>query len=256
VLSIVSDLNENIYQVAVNLSEKWEKLDPSQTTSPMGTDLAPQPHASILVQRARSRDPRGLTFLLQSRLCSQAVEMTSGWGHSRELAVLEPVYQRLTISKGQAISAKWRSLTHSHLSRPPPGPIPLAEQLANAFDETGSFRTTQESFQFVKAVARGGIESIIRLATRLQGVFMVEVTSGDMSLLSEAPGTIFDGARMIDEFKSDDAPTTPGGEDRVAGTTEVGVEKRVCGGPGDSRHVKVLLKSKVVLEKDVVENAE
>ena len=74
---------------------------------------------------------------------------------------------------------------------------------------------------------------------------MVEVTSSDMSVLFEAPDTEFDGARMIDEFES-------GRRDKVAGVTEMGVKKSVCGRPGEGRRVEILLKTKVVLERDVL----
>ena len=80
---------------------------------------------------------------------------------------------------------------------------------------------------------------------------MVEVISSNMYLLAEASDSVFDDARMIDEYGSDGA-STPGRQDRVAGTTEVGVGKSVCGGSGEGRRVEVLLKTKVVLEKDVV----
>ena len=109
VLNIVGDLNENIYQVAVNLSEKWEKLEPPQTTGTTGIDPASRPPASILVQRVRNRDPRGLTFLLQSYLCSQTAEMTSGWGHHREL---ESVYQQLSVSSEHRMVCPRQRLTY------------------------------------------------------------------------------------------------------------------------------------------------
>ena len=80
---------------------------------------------------------------------------------------------------------------------------------------------------------------------------MVDITSGDMTLLFEAPDTVFDEARMTNEFGSDRASVS-GGLDRIAGTTEVGVEKNTRGGPGGNRRVEMLLKSKVVLEKGVV----
>jgi len=78
---------------------------------------------------------------------------------------------------------------------------------------------------------------------------MVEITSSDMSLVSEAPHTVFDKATMTNEFEADDTSTS--GRDRVVGTTEVGVRKSVCGGPGGGRRTEVLLRAKVVLEKDV-----
>jgi len=80
---------------------------------------------------------------------------------------------------------------------------------------------------------------------------MVDVTSSNMALLSEAQGTLFDDSRMTNEFGPDSAPTCER-RDRIAGTTEVGVAKSVCGGTRESRHEKILLKTKVVLEKDVM----
>ena len=79
---------------------------------------------------------------------------------------------------------------------------------------------------------------------------MVDIMSSDMTLLFEAPDTVFDEARMANEFGSDSV-SAPGGRDRVAGTTEVGVAKSVLGGPGGNRRVEILLKTKVVLENDL-----
>ena len=80
---------------------------------------------------------------------------------------------------------------------------------------------------------------------------MVDVTSSDMALLFEAPDTVFDAARMANEFGSD-GPSVPGRRDRILGTTEVGVRKSISGGTGKSRRTQILLKTKVVLRKDVV----
>ena len=86
---------------------------------------------------------------------------------------------------------------------------------------------------------------------------MVDITSSDMRLLFEAPSTSFDDKRMSKEC---DEESTPGGQVmKVAGTTEVGVEKTVYerrgeGRPGEGRCTTVLLKAKVVLEEDVAPN--
>ena len=76
---------------------------------------------------------------------------------------------------------------------------------------------------------------------------MVDVTSSNMSLLHENPGNEFDDTKMTNEFGSGSA-SRPGKRYRIAGTAEVGVMKSICGGPG----AEILLKPKVVLEKDVV----
>ena len=93
-----------------------------------------------------------------------------------------------------------------------------------------------------------------QLAMRLEYTFMVEVVSSDMVLLFEAPDTVFDEARMASEFGSDSDFPPPGTRGNVVGTTEVGVGKRISEGSGDTQRAEILLKTKVVLEKDVVEN--
>ena len=92
VLGIVRSLNENIYQVAVNLTEEWEKLESQPVTSRMDIDVTSRSRGPVLLQLARNRDPMGLTFLLQSCLCSMAVDMTSSW----ELDKLNSVYQGIS----------------------------------------------------------------------------------------------------------------------------------------------------------------
>ena len=81
---------------------------------------------------------------------------------------------------------------------------------------------------------------------------MVEVTSGDMFFLFEAADAVFDNERMANDFKSDGTSTLKRGG-RVAGTTEVDVGKSVGRGSGESWSVEILLKTKVILEKDIVE---
>ena len=80
---------------------------------------------------------------------------------------------------------------------------------------------------------------------------MVEVTSSDMSLLFEAPNTVFDEKRMTNELGSNGG-STPWKRDKIVGTTEVGVGKSICEGAGKGRRTEILLKPKVVLEKDII----
>ena len=99
VVDIVRDLNEHIYQVAVSLTEGWEKLEPPRrATGRMKPNLTSQTRVPVLVQLARKRDFTALTFLLQSCLCSLVVSMTSRWGHYRELEALRHVYQNVSAS--------------------------------------------------------------------------------------------------------------------------------------------------------------
>ena len=79
---------------------------------------------------------------------------------------------------------------------------------------------------------------------------MVDVMSSDVPLLFRAPGTLFDEGRTVNKSDPGNA-TTPGRRDKISGTKEVAVGKSVWGGLGKGRRTEVLLKAKVVLEKDV-----
>ena len=98
VLGIVRDLNENIFQLAVGLTEERDKLEPLQATGPIEVDLTSQPRDPVLVQLARKRDLTGSTYLLQSFLCHQAVDMTSSWVRNQESGGFGSVYERISAS--------------------------------------------------------------------------------------------------------------------------------------------------------------
>ena len=118
---------------------------------------------------------------------------------------------------------------------------------------TGSFPDGQRSLNFVETKASKGIATIEKLALRLESIFMQDILSCDMCLLYETPScSLFDARRMTREVESDDGPI-PRGQDKVAGTTEVGLEKSVSLGRGKDRRAQILLKTKVVLEKDLVD---
>jgi len=98
VLGIVRDLNENIFQVAANLTEEWEKLgDSGSTVTKDKVDVLSQHYGPALIQLALNRDPTGVTFLVQSCLCNIVTEITSRWRYGK-LAVLGSVYKRLSAS--------------------------------------------------------------------------------------------------------------------------------------------------------------
>ena len=128
------------------------------------------------------------------------------------------------------------------------------KDLAEILTETGSFPSPEESLKFVQTVGLEGIKSMKQTAQRLETAFMVDVTSSDMSLLCGYSGTVFNDAEMTNDFGSDSV-SKPGGQYTIAGTTEVGVKKTIWGGRGETEYVEILLKPKIVLEKDVVGDA-
>lgn len=109
VLDIVRDLNENIFQVAANLTEEWEKLGSSRasrfTIEQHDIDSFSQSYGPVLIRQALDRDPAAVTLLVQTCLCCLAMDITSSWRHDQELAELGPVYQRLSASGKYTSSA-------------------------------------------------------------------------------------------------------------------------------------------------------
>ena len=127
------------------------------------------------------------------------------------------------------------------------------QRLASILWVTGSFQSTEHSFDFVKAEVFNRIETIDRLTRRLESAFMMDIASSDMYLLFQSPRTVFDGTKMTKEFESNSTPPLQS-EDTVAGTTEVGVGKSVCGMEAEGLSIQVLLKAKVVLENDLTDS--
>ena len=108
VLSIVRELNENIFQVAVSLAEGWEKLRSSGATGRKNADPTSQPRPYVLLQLTRNQDSMGLTCLLQSYLCEQAVNMIPSWDYNQGFVVLRRVYEHLSASgEHHIINTKW-----------------------------------------------------------------------------------------------------------------------------------------------------
>ena len=103
VLDIVRDLNENIFQVAANLTEEWEKLRLSRherhNITKEHVDAYSKFYGPTLVHYAKRRNTPAVTYLVQSCLCDSAVEIASSW-NNRELRVLGSVYQRISSSGG------------------------------------------------------------------------------------------------------------------------------------------------------------
>ena len=104
VLGIVRDLNENIIQLAANLTDEWGRIRSPQPNSKtiftkQELDAFMQFYGRPLVLRVRNRDPSAVAFLVQSCLCYAVTQITLGW--RRDLSNERPwrlgsVYKRLS----------------------------------------------------------------------------------------------------------------------------------------------------------------
>ena len=155
----------------------------------------------------------------------------------------------------QAISGRWRSLTHGYLTEDSPhgSTESITKKIANLLWVTGSFQSSQHSFDFVKAKASNRLETISEFARRLESMFTADITSSDMYLLFESPHALFDETKMSRGIESDEH-SPPRGQAKVAGTIEVGIGKTVCGREIEGPRIVVLLKPKVALENDLADS--
>ena len=101
VLGLVRDLNENIFQVAANLTDEWEKFRRSTSSYRIkitDNDIEPfsQSYGPTIVRKAQQRTPTAVTFLVQSYLCDSVAQLTSSWRNNEELRVLRSVYNNLS----------------------------------------------------------------------------------------------------------------------------------------------------------------
>ena len=276
VSNIVRNLNRNINQVAASLTEQWKRPGSSPSgkfiISKADIDDFSRSYGPVLVHQSLEGDPAAVNFLVRSCLCMIVAQITLSWRHDdgTELAKLGYVYKRLSASgrstspivgeinsrvqEEQEISAKWRSLTHKHLANPSQtydSSTTIVQHVAKVLWITGSFQSIRHSFDFVKALASDGIEIIYRLARRLETAFIVDITSSDMSLLFETPRTVFDETWMTKVFESDGYRARRK-QDKVAGTTEVGLWKSVGGRRGQGQGTEILSKARVILERDLI----
>ena len=111
VLGIVRNLNENIFQVAANLTEEWEKYRPGRSNkfeiSRKDVDALSQAFGPALVHHVLKRDPTATSFLVQSCLCDHAALISSRWRYKKEFKTLISGHDRLAASgthRSQAIS--------------------------------------------------------------------------------------------------------------------------------------------------------
>lgn len=95
------------------------------------------------------------------------------------------------------------------------------------------------------------METIDRLSMRLESVFMADIASSDMYLLYGTPHIEFHDVRMANELQSVGGSARKRG--KIAGTTGVGLGKIVGGNRGEARCKEVLLKVKVVFERDITD---
>lgn len=102
VLGTVRALNENVFQVAADLSEEWQEFSSARADrfpiTKEDFDTFSRSYGTILVHQVLQRNPAAVTFLVQSCLCEFAAQYTSSWRHNQELKMLRSICQLLSPS--------------------------------------------------------------------------------------------------------------------------------------------------------------
>ena len=104
VLEIVRDLNDNIIQIAANLTEEWGKVPSSRSNkappNKKELDALSQFYGPTLVRRVLNRDSSAVALLVQSTLCYVVTQITSSWRPDcdKRWWILGSIYRRLSAS--------------------------------------------------------------------------------------------------------------------------------------------------------------
>ena len=117
--------------------------------------------------------------------------------------------------------------------------------LARILTATRSFSNFSEAMEFVRESSGSDVKAIVEATLQFDDTIKTKIASCDMSVYIVPPGTVFDDARMVDEFRQDKAKE---GEERriVVGTTEIGLLQKL------GKVEKVLRRPKVILEENLV----
>ena len=118
--------------------------------------------------------------------------------------------------------------------------------LAQILMVTRTFSDFSEAMEFVGSSVETEVKAMIEATLQLDDTIKTKIASSDMTVYVVPPGGIFDERRMGDEF-GEDGTRKEGEHWSVAGTMEIGLLLRSGGVE------KVLLKPRVILEKDLVE---
>lgn len=260
VVQAVRDVNSEILQFAASLTESgtFEQRSPSHiaqakqnTASRLGPNLA-----HILSVRDHAQDPILIQLALQSALCGcihrSLASFCVGFP-SKYDALLGQLYLRMCTGEPQAISSRWRSLTHRHMR----GLFPSLD--SQAVDELMDMMLRWSADILVLSGSppmnvsvdalrsRFGVQlrRVAQGAWRLARVTREEIISTNFEVVAVEHETPFDGHTMINVFEQ--YGTSKG---RVLCTSEIGLQCFRTGGE-EKGQFRTLVPPTVVLESVV-----
>jgi predicted nucleic acid-binding Zn-ribbon protein len=282
VTSMVEGLNSEILQTAAFIADSFEFSKGgrqeqgaaySRVTQVLGDDVS-----KILTSIQHSEDPMLVQIALQSWLVGCSKHLIETWYFERGLRsnqLLRSVYDRVRqsgehnnmrdgrcisqfSSEDQAVSGRWRILTHSYartMGKEGPEVVEsfgktIATHLVDILIMAGYQGSHQAAVEKVFGTFSDKINVIITASLRLNLAIGEEISSCDLEPMGVQAGDLFDPSKMDDIGGDHGFRKT---EDRVLCTTEVGL-RRVQKQTKENRssiETKLLLKPKVALESIV-----
>jgi hypothetical protein len=150
-------------------------------------------------------------------------------------------------TEGQSVSGRWRALTRSHVKHvvkfQPRAMAFVTAEIGNILVVAGWSQRLLKEQGFLE-IFQEKLSIIGTLALRLQTTFGESIISGDMHTLIISQNARFDPDTMEDGFSHNGQSPKTGVRERVAGTTDLGLERTMKGlGTQMLRKPKVVLSS-------------
>ncbi|KAJ7246463.1 hypothetical protein C8J57DRAFT_1081590 [Mycena rebaudengoi] len=230
---------------AENSEEMTEAYE--RATEILGQDLV-----EILRRADHQEDPALVRLGFQGGMIEYARWMSASWFFEdpEDEQILTDIYRRVRATQDQAVTGRWRALTHQHVQELIDGEPELGDYFVDAFVNvliTAGFRSSSGALHELIAVRFAQkITALVRLALALNKAVGAEVTAYELKTLSVAPGSPFDAATMIET-----TGTIPEPGETVLCTCELGLSRAdKINGVWTKR---MLLKPRVVVESGLEE---
>ncbi|TFK76457.1 hypothetical protein BDN72DRAFT_785370 [Pluteus cervinus] len=264
IISMLEALNDEILQTAALVADtfkierkedSWSPEDPVlKASSERVSEILGPNFVDLLVHTEHCDDPIIPQMAFQAGMCAYADWMISSWyfENTRDEQLLSEIYNKVRKSEEQAVSGRWRALTHIYAQRATsdePNFVSLFVEFFAHILITAGYKGDPASLQEAVLNSFQARLTDVALSTRRLNQAIGEgVTSCDLEVSYILPSSDFDPTCMEDAYAGHtDADGAPS-EEKTLCTTDLGLNRieKLQGSDGQSKET-CLLKPKVVL---------
>ncbi|KAF9012792.1 hypothetical protein BDZ89DRAFT_1142870 [Hymenopellis radicata] len=267
ILSMVEDLNSDIFQTAATIADGLFSRDYELANTIMehgehwlGINLA------HLLYSARHRDPDSRSLIIQTviqaALTQTSLDVTLLWDAALNGSSLDYTYQKIRATFSQSVGARWRVLTRANTKYVDPSIVEKAALarivsilsiVLSISGWMGGVTSNWDSYrQTVETQFQPDLEQIVKDVVTLDRAMGEGLVSMDAELVVIGGGALFDASFMENAFGDDDRRVSQSSEGDgsaaiVGCTCDLGLQIKEGDREGGGVRTRLLLKPKVVL---------